>query len=322
MMGENAKIYVADREGLVGRALLAELQQAGYEHVLPEKSAAPHLTQRPMVDQYFEQYRPDYVFLIGERTGGIKANQKYPADLMRDNLLANCHVMESACRHGVKKLLYLASSCVYPKLAAQPMHVETLFTGPLERTNEAYALAKLSGIELCRAYRSQYGVNFISAIPANVFGAGDDFSEEDSHVVGALVRRMHEAKVLGLSYVTIWGTGLPRREFIYSLDLAEACVSIMDHYEGTQPINVGVGHDWSIRELAEVIKDVVDYSGELRFDTSKPDGMPAKLLDSSELQRMGWKPRSSLREALATTYQWFLQNGHLTAGAGLVRAVL
>ena len=322
MMEKDATIYVADGDGLVGMALLAELQQAGYERLLPQKNAAPNLTQWPIVDQYFEQQRPDYVFLIGERTGGIKANQKYPADLMRDNLLANCHVMESACRRGVKKLLYLASSCAYPRFCEQPMRVEFLMTGKLEPTNDAYAIAKLAGIYLCQAYRRQYQANFVAAIPANAFGPGDNFSEEDSHVVGALVYRMHQAKITGQPHVAIWGTGLPRREFIYSRDLAQACVFIMENYEEKEPINVGVGHDWSIRDLAELVKEVVGYSGDLKFDATKPDGMPAKLLDSSPLQQMGWKPRTSIQEALRSAYEWLLKQDRDAKGEGNGRALL
>jgi GDP-L-fucose synthase len=226
---------------------------------------------------------------------------------MRDNLLVNCHVIESAFRHGVKKLLYLASSCVYPRLADQPMKVEYLMTGKLEPTNEPYATAKLAGLLLCQAYRQQFKKAFIAAIPSNVFGPGDDFSLEDSHVVGALMRRMHEAKTRGQGCIDVWGSGLPRREFIFSRDLARACVFLMDAYDGDEPVNVGAGSDWSIREIAEMIREAVGYEGELRFDRSQPDGMPAKLLDSSRLKQMGWMPQTSMGAALDLTYEWFLQ---------------
>jgi GDP-L-fucose synthase len=321
-MEKNATIYVADDDRLVGRAILAELTQAGYGHVLPELGAGPNLTELAEVNQYFAQHRPGYVFLVGGKTGGIKANQSYPADLMRDNLLVNCHVIESARRHGAQKLLYLASSCVYPKFSDQPMKIEYLAAGKLEPTNEPYAAAKLAGLFLCQAYRRQFEKHFITAIPANVFGPGDDFSLENSHVVGALMRRMHEAKQLGQSRVVVWGSGLARREFIFSQDLADACLFLMDGYDDQEPINVGVGRDWSIKEIAEMIREVVGYRGELSFDHSRPDGMPAKLLDASRLQQMGWKPRTSIREALAMTYEWFLQYGPNAEGKEHARAIL
>jgi GDP-L-fucose synthase len=321
-MEKNATLYVADGDHLVGRAILAELRKAGYEHVLPELGTGPNLTELAEVGQYFTQHRPSYVFLIGGKTGGIKANQSYPADLMRDNLLVNCHVIESACRHSVQKLLYLASSCVYPKYSDQPMKVEYLTTGRLEPTNEPYAVAKLAGLYLCQAYRRQFNRHFITAIPANVFGPGDDFGLEDSHVVGALMRRMHEAKLLEQPHVIVWGSGLPRREFIFSHDLAHACLFLMDDYDGEEPINVGVGRDWSIKEIADMIREVVGYTGELKFDPSKPDGMPAKLLDSTRLQQMGWKPQTSTRQGLAITYEWYLQHGLDAKGKEDGRAIL
>lgn len=227
---------------------------------------------------------------------------------MRDNLLVNCHVIESAHRHGVQKLLYLASSCVYPKFSRQPMKVEYLTTGKLEPTNEPYAIAKLAGLFLCQAYRQQFGNHIIAAIPANVFGPGDNFNLEDSHVVAALMRRMHEAKIRDEASIEVWGSGLPRREFIFSGDLARACLFLMDIYEGEEPINIGVGSDWSIKEIAETIRDVVGYTGELTFNHSQPDGMPAKLLDSSPIAELGWKSRTPIRDALSITYDWFLQH--------------
>ncbi|HEY3166612.1 MAG TPA: GDP-L-fucose synthase, partial [Candidatus Binatia bacterium] len=287
-----------------------ELKRAGYERVLPQSTEAlANLTEAAEMDEYFRQHRPAYVFLIGGKTGGIKANQNHPADLMRDNLLVNCHVIESAYRHGVKKLLYLASSCIYPKFAVQPMKVDDLMSGRLEPTNEAYAAAKLAGLYLCQAYRRQFDKPFITAIPANVFGPGDDFSFEDSHVIAALMRKMHEAKTFGQPYIEVWGSGVPRREFIFSHDLANACLFLMNSYDGEEPINLGIGCDWSIREIAEIIREVVGYSGDLKFDRSKPDGMPAKLLDSSYLRQMGWKPQTSIREGLSITYEWFLRLG-------------
>lgn len=307
-MDKNAGIYLADNHGLVGRAIAAWLKRNGFRFVFGE-TGTPRLTDAKEVDAFFSGNRPEYVFLIGGTAGGIRANQKMPADLILDNLLANAHVIESARRHGIKKLLYLASSCIYPKFCRQPMRPEYLMTGKLEPTNEPYAVAKLAGIFLCQAYRQQYKANFTAAITANVFGPGDDFSEENSHVIGALIRRMHEAKVTGRSRVIIWGSGSPRREFIFSEDLAEACIFLMNHYDGEEPINTGVGFDCSIRDIADMIKEVVGYPGELVFDTSKPDGMPAKLLDSGRLHEMGWEARTPIREGLAATYQWFLRKG-------------
>jgi GDP-L-fucose synthase len=322
-MDKNAAIYVADNDGLLGRAIRAELKRAGYEHILPHFSeTATNLTEAAQVDEYFRLHRPAYVFLVGGQTGGIKANQNQPADLMRSNLLVNCHVIEGASRYGVEKLLYLASSCIYPKFSAQPMKVDYLMTGRLEPTNEPYAAAKLAGLYLCQAYRRQFHRQFIAAIPANVFGPGDDFSLEDSHVIAALIRKMHEAKTAGRSSVEVWGSGNPRREFIFSHDLADACLFLMNTYDGEEPLNVGVGRDWSIRDIAEIIREVVGYSGELKFDQSKPDGTPAKLLESSYLRQMGWKPRTSIREALTITYEWFLQQRSRAGGEDFGRAIL
>jgi GDP-L-fucose synthase len=305
-MDKSSTIYVADNDGLIGGAILAELEREGHANVLPQDQG-PELTDAAQVDQYFAHHRPTHVFLVGGRTAGIKGNQLYPAVLMRDNLLVNCHLIESARRHGVQKLLYLASSCVYPKFSEQPMKVEYLCSGKLEPTNEPYAVAKLAGVFLNQAYRRQFGCRFITAIPANVFGPGDNFNLEDSHVVAALMRRMHEAKIRDDASIAIWGSGLPRREFIFSPDLARACLFLMGTYEGEEPINIGVGYDWSIRELAEMMRDVVGYTGKLTFDHTKPDGMPAKLLDSSRIGELGWKSHTPTRDALAITYNSFLR---------------
>jgi GDP-L-fucose synthase len=312
-MEKSAKIYIADNDGLVGSAILTELECQGYKYALP-RDKGPKVTDPAEVDEFFARNRPSHVFLIGGKTGGIGGNQLYPASLMRDNLLVNCHVIESAHRHGVEKLLYLASSCVYPKFSEQPMCVESLTSGKLEPTNEPYAIAKLAGLFLCQAYRRQFGSHFITAIPANVFGPGDNFDLEDSHVIAALMRRMHEAKIQGAPQIDVWGSGQPRREFISSEDIARACLFLMDAYDGEEPINIGVGRDWSIKEIAEMIGAVVGYTGELNFDQSKPDGMPAKLLDSSRLRGMGWHPRTPIRAALSMTYDWFLRHGAATEG--------
>jgi GDP-L-fucose synthase len=306
-MDLQASVYIADHHGLIGSSVRDKLTQLGCEKIISDPLGWIALRDFNRVDGFFSQARPELVFLIGAASGGIGANQKRPADLMLDNLLVNCHVIESARRHGTGKLLYLASSCIYPKLVEQPMRVEALMRGGLEPTNEPYAVAKLAGLYLCRAYRQQFQANFIAAIPANVFGPGDDFSLEDSHVIAALMRRMHAAKVSREREVVIWGSGLPRREFIFAEDVAEACIFLMAHYDGAEPVNIGVGADWSIRELAELIAEVVGFTGTLVFDRSKPDGMPAKLLDSSVLQKMGWRPKTSLKDGLIRTYQWLVR---------------
>ena len=320
-MEKTARIYVADAEGLLGGAICAELETAGYVRIVrPEHGA--DLTDANAVDDFFARQRPEYVFLVGGKTGGIRGNQLHPAALMRDNLLVSCHVLESAHRHRVEKLLYLASSCIYPKFCEQPMTVGRLSTGKLEPTNEPYATAKLAGLILCQAYRRQFGRRFIGAIPANPFGPGDNFHPEDSHVIAALMRRMHEAQSASFQEVEIWGSGAPRREFIFSRDVGSACLYLMNCYDDEEPINIGVGCDWSIKEIAELIRDVVGYNGALIFDPSKPDGMPAKLLDSSRLAQMGWKPRTPIREGMAMTYRWFVENQTHAQGKENGRAFL
>jgi GDP-L-fucose synthase len=320
-MEKRSKIFVAGRHTLIGEALLRELERQGYENIAGSRNDEPELTSQTQVDSFFARTLPEYVFLAAGKSGGIKAYQKYPAELMYDNLLVECHVVHSAYLYRVRKLLYLASSCVYPRLCPQPMAIETLMMSPLEPTNEAYAVAKLAGLSLCRAYRRQYGRNFVSAIPANAFGPGDDFSHEDSHVIAALIRRMHDAKTLGQKSVTIWGSGQPRREFIFADELAVACIFTMTHYDGADPINLGVGADLSIRELAELVREVIGYSGELQFDPSQPDGMPAKLLDSSRIKALGWKSQMPMRSALEATYRWFVEN-EIGKGTEDDRAVL
>jgi GDP-L-fucose synthase len=301
-------MYVAGGDTLIGAALRAQLGAAGYTRQVGVGPAQPDLTDAHQVDRFFAAHRPEYVFFAAGRSGGIRANQAYPAELMRDNLLAAAHVIHSAYRHGAAKLLYLASSCSYPRLAPQPMRVETLLTGPLEPTNEAYALAKLAGLKLCQAYRQQFGCPFITAIPANAFGPNDDFSSEDSHVIPGLMRKLHEARHRGQTGFPIWGTGQARREFIYARDLADACLFVMDHYDDAEPINLGCGTDLSIADVAGAIAAVVGYGGRLWFDTSRPDGMPLKGLDSSRLRGLGWKPSTDFRTALVATYDWFLRH--------------
>jgi len=304
------KIYVAGEETMIGTAILQTLEREGYEHIVGRPGKEPDLTDPGQVDAFFIQTSPEYVFLAAGRSGGIEANQKYPAELILNNLLIECHVIHSAYRRGVKKLLYLASSCSYPKNCLQPMREEALLSGPLEPTNEAYAVAKIAGIKLCQSYRKQYGANFISAIPANAFGPGDDFNPESSHVIPALIRRMHRAKRERARSIEVWGTGSAQREFVFADDLAEACLFLMNTYDGTEPINLGAGTALSIKDLAEMIRDVVGYDGSIIFDTTKPDGMPIKLLDSGRLMSMGWRPRSSFKPSLEITYRWFLENGN------------
>jgi len=304
---KKSKLYVAGGQTLIGAAILRQLERQGYLNIIGKPGEEPDLTDRRSVDDFFSRLLPEYVFMGAGKSGGIEANRKYPAELMLHNLLVESHIIHSAYRHGVKKLLYLASSCCYPKYCPQPMRVESLLTGVLEPTNEAYAVAKIAGIKLCQAYRQQYGANFIVGIPPNVFGPGDDFSPEDSHVIGALIRRIYEAKLAGKPFVEIWGTGSPRREFIFADDLADACLFVMQKYDGAEPINMGGSVDLSIGELAEQVKKVVGYEGELRFDTSRPDGMPLKVLDSSKLTDMGWRPTTSFRVVLTATYDSFLQ---------------
>ncbi len=302
-MEKTSRIFVAGADTLIGAAILQELDRQGYRCLVGRDE--PDLTDEQAVGAFFADEQPEYVFFAAGRSGGIGANVRYPADLMIDNLTRQNHVITAAFRHRTKKLLYLASSCSYPRECRQPMREEDLLTGPLEPTNEAYAIAKIAGMKLCWAYARQYGAPFISGIPSNVFGPGDDISLEDSHVIMALIRRMHEAKARGDRSIEIWGTGTPRRDFLFSEDLARACLFVMDRYDGVEPINLGSGLSYSIAELAEMIRDVVGFAGEIRYDTSKPDGMPVKVLDTSRLRDLGWKPSVPFRDALEKTYEWF-----------------
>ena len=309
IVDKDAKIYVSGTQTPLGAAILRQLEQQGYGNIVGGPGKEPDPTDAAQLDAFFAKNTPHYVFVTAGKSGGIAANQKYPAGLMMDNLLVACHVVHSAYYHGVEKLLYLASSCSYPRQCPQPMAVDALLSGPLEPTNEAYAIAKIAGIKLCQAYNQQYGTNFVSCIPTNTFGPGDDLDLEDSHVIAALMRKMHEAKLTGAEYVEIWGTGAPRREFIFVDDLADACIFIMRNYHELGPVNIGSGAVLSIAELAMLIKEVVAYRGEVRFDTGRPDGMPMKVLDSNELLKMGWRPLTSLSDALAQMYTWYLKFG-------------
>ena len=306
-MNSQDTIFVAGDDTLIGSAIVRQLRRQGYTHIVGTEADAPDLTHAGAVEVFFARVRPAWVFVAAGKSGGIGANQKYPADLMLHNLQVISHVLASAHRHGAAKLLYLASSCIYPKQCPQPMSVASLMTGPMEATSESYAMAKMAGIKLCQAYRLQHGVQFISGIPSDVFGPGSKFSAEDSHVVPALMLKMHEARKSGAASVEVWGTGQPRREFIYADDVADACIFVMNGYDDAEPINLGGGADLSIREAAETIRRVVGYTGELRFDTSKPDGALLKRLDSSRLLAMGWHPAVPFEKGLQATYQSLLE---------------
>jgi GDP-L-fucose synthase len=307
-VNHSSRIWVAGGSTLLGTALIERLGTAGHGYLVGLLPDEPDLTDAGQVEDFFGEYRPEYVFVAAGKSGGIELNRTRPAELMLDNLLVAAHVLDAAHRHGVRKLVYLASSCSYPRNAPQPLRVESLMTGTLEPTNAGYATAKLAGWQLCSAYRAQYGDCFITVIPANSFGPHDDFSHESGHVVASLLRRAHEAKKRGEPALTVWGTGKPRREFVYSRDLADACLFVMRHYDGVEPINLGGGTSLSIAEVAHAVAAVVGYRGRLRFDTSKPDGMPLKMLDGSALAGLGWRRTTDFRAALTETYTWYLQH--------------
>jgi GDP-L-fucose synthase len=307
-MDKHDSIYVAGHRGLVGSAIVRRLQAEGCANIVTRTHAELDLTNQAAVEGFFSQTKIDYVYLAAAKVGGIQANSSYAADFIRNNLQIQTNVIDAAWRNGVKKLLFLGSSCIYPKLAPQPMNEDCLLTGPLEPTNEWYAIAKIAGIKMCQAYRRQYGFNAISVMPTNMYGPGDNFDLNNSHVLPALIRKCHDAKVSGGSELVVWGTGTPRREFLHVDDLADACLYLMERYEGEQLINVGWGDDVSIAELVELVKEVVEFSSSIRYDASKPDGTPRKLLDIGRVRALGWQPKIRLREGLADTYRWFLSN--------------
>jgi len=318
---ESQRIFVAGHRGLVGSAIVRRLMADGSPDPLVAERGELDLRDQGEVDRWFSRNRPEHVYLVAGTVGGILANSTRPAEFIYDNLMIHATVVHAAWRTGVKKLLYLGSSCIYPREAPQPMGEEALLTGPLEPTNEPYAIAKIAGIKLCQAYRRQYGCDFISAMPTNLYGPGDNFDLASSHVLPAMIRKFHEAMVEGSSSVTIWGTGSPRREFLHVFlhvdDLADACVYLMRNYSGDEHVNVGTGEDLSIRELAEIVRDVVAPGMRIEHDTSKPDGMPRKLLDVSRIHSLGWRHRVGLREGIASTYGWFVEQ----LAAGAVRGV-
>jgi GDP-L-fucose synthase len=307
-MNESDLIYVGGHRGLVGSALVRALTAQGFANILVRARDELDLRNQAAVERFFAEQRPAHVLMAAARVGGIKANDTYPADFIRDNLQVQTNVIDAAYRNGARKLLFLGSSCIYPKHAPQPMPESCLLTGPLEPTNEWYAIAKIAGLKMCQAYRRQYGFDAIAAMPTNLYGPGDNFDLNNSHVLPALLRKFHEARQARAAEVVVWGTGQPRREFLHVDDLAAACVFLMNNYSDAQPVNVGCGSDVSIRELAQIVRGVVGFEGEVVFDSSKPDGTPRKLLDVTRLNALGWSPRIPLREGIAATYRWFLEH--------------
>lgn len=307
-MEKTSKIYVAGHRGLVGGAICRQLEEQGFTNLVVRTSAELDLRDQQQVNAFFEQERPEYVFLAAAKVGGIYANDTYPAEFIRDNLLIQTNVIDAAYKHEAAKLLFLGSSCIYPKFAPQPMTEDCLLTGSLEPTNEWYAIAKIAGIKMCQAYRKQYGFDAISAMPTNLYGQGDNFHPQNSHVLPAILQRFHNAKHEQAESVTVWGTGSPLREFLHVDDMARACIFLMEEYSGHDHVNVGSGKEISILQLAELVAECVGYKGAIVTDPSKPDGTPRKLMDSRKLFDMGWQPELELREGITQTYQWYLDN--------------
>ncbi|MBL7743835.1 MAG: GDP-L-fucose synthase [Chitinophagaceae bacterium] len=306
-MESKSKIYVAGHNGMVGSAIARKLREQGFGHIIQRSSSELDLRNQAAVNDFFAKEKPEYVFLAAAKVGGIVANNTYRAEFLYDNLMIESNIIHASYRNEVKKLLFLGSSCIYPKMAPQPLKEEYLLTGLLESTNEPYAVAKIAGIKLCEAYRDQYGCNFISAMPTNLYGPGDNYHLQNSHVIPALIRKFHEAKQHKASFVEIWGTGSPLREFMYADDLADACVFLMKNYNDKLFVNIGTGEEVTIKDLALLVKEVTGYGGDIQFDTTKPDGTPRKLMDSARLHAMGWKHTLSLKEGLKKTYPLFLE---------------
>lgn len=307
-MDKDSKIYVAGHNGLVGSAICRQLENQGYTNIIKRSHSELDLTRQVDVEKFFKEEKPEYAFLAAAKVGGIKANDTYPADFIMDNIKIEFNVIDSAFKNKVKKLLFLGSTCIYPKNCPQPIKEEYLLTSELEKTNEAYALAKIAGLKACSYYKKQYGANFISAMPCNLYGIGDNFDLENSHVLPALIRKFHEAKVNNIDTVEVWGTGKPLREFLFSDDLGEACIFLMNSYDGDEHINVGYGTDISIKELAETVKDIIGFRGQIIFDTSKPDGTFRKLTDITKIKNLGWLPKTDLKDGIQIVYTWFLDN--------------
>ena len=307
-MKKDSKIYVAGHRGLVGSAIVRELKKKGYINILGRTHKELDLMSSTEVENFFNEEKPEYVFLAAAKVGGIYANSTYPADFIYENLQIQNNVIGNAYKYGVKKLMFLGSSCIYPKMCPQPIKEEYLLSGYLEETNEAYALAKISGLKMCQYFNKQYGTNFISVMPTNLYGPYDNFHPENSHVMPALIRRFHEAKVSGSKEVLVWGSGTPLREFLYSEDMADACIHLMENYEGNDFFNIGTGKEITIKGLAELIKEVVGYEGEIVWDKTKPDGTPRKLLDVSRLEKAGWKYSMELKNGIREAYKWFIEN--------------
>ena len=303
-----SRIYVAGHRGLVGSAIHRKLREKGYANIIGRTHKELDLERQTPVESFFQEQRPEYVFLAAARVGGIWANNTLPADFIYSNIMVQTNIIHSAYRTGVRKLLFLGSSCIYPKHCPQPMEEKYLLAGPLEPTNEPYAVAKIAGIKTCQSYNRQYGTNYISVMPTNLYGPNDNFDLETSHVIPALIRKFHEAKIRSNPSVTIWGTGTPKREFLHVDDLADACIFLMNHYDESDIINIGCGKDISIAELALLVKDIAGYTGNIEYDTQKPDGTPLKLLDVGKLRRLGWKPKISLEEGIKKTYEWYCRS--------------
>lgn len=307
-MDHSDKIYVAGHRGMAGSAIMRRLSKEGYKNIITRTSSELDLRDQVAVQHFFSEEKPEYVFIAAAKVGGILANNTYRAEFLYDNIMIQSNIIHQSWKNGVTKLLFLGSSCIYPKLAPQPLKEEYLLTGLLENTNEPYAIAKIAGIKMCDAYRSQYGCNFISAMPTNMYGPNDNYDLNTSHVLPALIRKFHEAKIEGHSEVTVWGSGNPKREFMHSDDMADACLFLMKNYNAAGHINIGLGVDVSIRELAEMIMEIVGYKGSIIFDSSKPDGTPRKLLDVSKIAELGWKAGIDLRSGLKTVYKNFIDN--------------
>lgn len=314
-LATDARIHVAGHRGLVGSALVRRLQAAGFANLVTASSDQVDLRDAGAVRDFYARERPEYVFLAAARVGGIQANDRYPADFIRDNLLIQTQVIDAAWRAGVCKLLFLGSSCIYPRDAAQPLSEDSLLTGPLEATNQWYAIAKIAGIKMCQAYRRQHGFDAISLMPTNLYGPGDNFDLHNSHVLPALIRKFHAARESGAATVELWGSGRPRREFLHVDDLADAALFLMRHYSGEEIVNVGVGDDLTIAALGRMIADIVGFDGEIVYDTSKPDGTPRKILDVSRLHALGWRAQVSLQDGIQRTYEWYLDNIEAVRGA-------